>query len=189
MEINKYSDILGVVTKQAIVEGRLVLLVPGGATYNFGSRTDLMGVRLPVNSTEASAAKYLVAFAVDNREIPIYESVPENVYALRAGFSLDENVPFDATIHLTPPGNKIGQTIPSGVQALAFAGGVFTVPSGAWVYNSSLESAGSYIVAANVADDGASDAGKPKYSASAATGIVERYNSTTGALTFRTSVP
>lgn len=189
MEINKYSDIRGVVTKQAMVEGRLVLIVAGDETYNFGSRTDLPGVRLPVDSTEAALARYVVAFAVDNRETPIYQDVPDFTYALRGGFSQSENVPFSATVHLTPPGNKIGQTIPSGIPALAFGGGVFTIPSGSWIYNASATVPGASIVAANTADDSAAEAGMPKYSASATSITVERYNSTTGDLTIRTLVP
>jgi hypothetical protein len=94
----------------------------------------------------------------------------------------------NTTIHLTWPGQKEGVTIPSGYQAIAFDRGVFTVPSGAFVYSSDIETVGSYLVVANTADDGATDAGKLKYSASAtnAVAIVEHYDSDDVRLTFRT---
>ena len=190
MEINKQSDILGVITAEAIVEGRMVLLVGNqGADYNFGSRADLPGVKLPDDSTEAAKAKYVLMFAVDNRTIPIYESIPENTFALRRGWSVAENVPFSATVHLTPPGNKVGRTVPSGNPALGFGGGVFTAPSGAFIHSTDLETPGADLVVANTADDSEAEAGQLKYSATAGVAVVERYIATTGELQFRTLQP
>jgi len=185
MEIRKYQDIMGVVAAEDIVEGRMVLLTPSSDTYDFGSRTDLPGVKLPDNSTEAGEAKYVSGFAVDNRSLPIYQPVPAFTYALRQGFDQAANVPFSATVYLTHPGNMSSpQTIPSGEPALAFAGGVFTVPSGSFIYSASL-AAGAYLVAANTSDDGADSSGKLKYSATAGIGKVIQYNSTANELTFR----
>ena len=188
MEINKFSDILGVVATEDIVEGRMVFLTTHSENYDFGSRVDLPGVKLPDDSTDSAIAKYVSAFQVNNRNVPIYEPVPTFSSALRQGFDKTENVAFSTTVHLTAPGNKEGETIPSGEVCLAFAGGVFTVPSGAFVFHASL-AAGAHLVAANTADDSAGAAGKLKYSASAGIAIVERYDSTNNRLTFRTLQP
>lgn len=187
MEIRNYEHIDGVVVNEDIVEGRMVLKTtntPGG--YDFGSRTDLPGVKLPDNSTEAAQAKFLVAFAVDNRGLPIYQTTPSFDWALRqGGWDQAENVPFSATVHLTHPGNRVGQTIPSGEPALAFFRGVFTLESGAYVYNAALETPGALMNVANTADDSEADAGKLQYNASGTIAMVEQYNSSTGALTVR----
>ena len=187
MEINKMHDVIGVVTNEAIPEGRMVLLASNiTGTYDFGSRGDLPGVKLPDDSTEAGRALYTIAFSVDNRSLPVYEATPAFTYALRdGGFDQASNVPFSATVHLTHPGNKIGQTIPSGALALAYEKGVFTVPSGAYVYNASLETAGARLIVANAADDTAAEAGKLKYSASGTVAVVERFNSSNKELTYR----
>lgn len=187
MEVRNYEHIDGVVVNEDIVEGRMAFKTtnqPG--TYDFGSRGDLPGVTLPNDSTEAAQAKFLIGFAVDNRGLPIYQPTPAFDYALRTGgWDQAENVPFSATVHLTHPGNKIGQTIPSGELALAYFRGVFTVESGAYVYNAALQTPGALMDVANAADDGASEAGKLKYSASGVIAMVEQYNSDTGALTVR----
>jgi len=185
MEINKYQDITGVVTGESMVEGRMVLLVDHSQSYDYGSREDLPAVRLPNNSTEAAKARFCVTFAVDNSELPLYEPYPTIANtSLRYGFDGSENVPFDAAVHLTHPGNKIGQTIPSGALALAFGPGVFTVPSGAWVYSASVVK-GEFLAVANTADDSEADAGKLKYSGSASFAEVIEVDSDLN-LTFRT---
>lgn len=184
MEIRKYQDIMGVVTIQAMYEGRMVILCDSSETHDFGSREDLPGVRLPINSTEAAKAKYILQFASDNRSLPIYQDTPSFSYALRQGFDQDANVPFAATVYLTHPGNLVGQQIPSGVPALAYAGGVFTLPSGDFVYSASLVP-GADLVSSNTGDDGATASGKPKYSATAGIGTVIQFNSTDYELTFR----
>jgi hypothetical protein len=104
----------------------------------------------------------------------------------RGGWDQAQNVPFDAEVHLTYPGNREGVTIPSGWQALAFDRGVFTVPSGSFVYSADLESPGAPLEVLNAGDDGATEAGKLAYNASGTIAVVERYNSDTGSLTFRT---
>ena len=83
----------------------------------------------------------------------------------------------------------VGQTIPSGQVAVAHGGGVYTVPSGYYTYSANLEVPGADLLPGNTADDGASLAGKLAYSASTGVAVVERYNSSTGALTFRTLQP
>lgn len=189
MEINKMSDVLGVVATEDIPEGRMVLLTtntPG--SHNFGSRTDLPGVKLPDTSTEAAQAKFVAVFAQDNRSLPIYQTVPSFSFALRQGFDQASNVPFSATVHLTHPGNKVGMTIPSGELMLAFDRGVFTLPSGAYVYSANLEVPGAPLTVANTADDTAANAGKLKYAANGTIAMVERYDSSTGNLQVRTLV-
>ena len=189
MEIRKYVDIEGVVVTEDIVEGRMVLFTSHSWDHDFGSWSDLKGVKLPDTSAEAARAYYVLGFAVDNSLLPIYEPTPSLSYATRMGFESSANVPFTAKAYLTHPANMVGQTIPSGTLALAFAGGVFTVPSGAYIYNANLATPGTFLVVANANDDSEADAGKLKYSATAGVAIVERYNSDTNELTFRTSQP
>jgi hypothetical protein len=184
MEIRKYQDIMGVVTIEEITEGRMVLLTASSETHDFGSREDLPGVKTPDDSTEAAEAKYILTFAVDNRSLPIYQPTPSFGFALRGGFDQSANVPFAATVYLTHPGNMLSQAVPSGEPALAFAGGVFTVPSGDFIYHASL-APGAFLIAANTADDGADLAGKLKYSGTAGIGKVIQYNSSENKLTFR----
>jgi peptidoglycan hydrolase-like protein with peptidoglycan-binding domain len=184
MELNRFEDVLGVVTTDAIVEGRFVVLCGHSETYDFGSREDLPGVKVPATSEEATRAKFVLTFAVDNRPTPIMEPVPATTFGLRGGFGAAANAPFSATVYLTPPGNQEGLTIPSGTPALAFTEGTFTLPSGAYIYSSNLVVPG----AAFVIEHSGADAGKPKYTATNAVGVigfVERYDSTTGKLTVR----
>jgi len=167
MEINKYTDITGAVTAEAIPEGRMVVIVPHSQSHDYGSRVDLPAVKLPDNSTEAAQARFCVTFAVDNTVPPIYEPYPTipNT-SLRYGFDGSANVPFSATVHLTPLSMVKGLTIPSGALALAFGPGVFTVWSGEWVYSASVVP-GAYLAVTDPVTDGAEDPGKLKYSASA----------------------
>lgn len=184
MKINKYEDIRGVVVTEDIVEGRMVLLTSHSESIDFGSREDLPGVKLPDDSTEAGRARYLVTFAVDNTEPPIYEPYPQFTYALRYGFDQNANVPFNAKVRLTQPSMQENQTIPSGALALAFSRGVFTVPSGAFVYSANLVP-GAYLEVLNAADDTEAQAGKLNYTASASFAEVVKFNSAEYSLTFR----
>ena len=80
-----------------------------------------------------------------------------------------------------------GRTIPSGALALAFGPGVFTVPSGAFVYSANLEVPGTWLEAANGQDDG-TDTGKLKEDADGSAGKyaqVERFSVEDWSLTFR----
>lgn len=182
---------MGVVVVMDIAEGRMVLLTentPGG--YDFGSRTDLPGVKLPKNTTEAALAKFCVTWPVNNANaegpIKMFIPTPSFAWALRrGGWDQAANVPFAADVHLTYPGHREGVTIPSGFQALAFDRGVFTVPSGHFVYAAGLEVPGAPLEVLNIDDDGAS-AGMLAYNASGTIAVVERFNLTEFSLTFRT---
>jgi len=186
MEINKYTDIVGVVATEAIVEGRMVVITNAGASHDFGSRTDLPGIKLPANSTDAAKAKFVSAFALDNRQTPLL-TYPSNTYALRrGGWDQDAQTPFNTDVYVTHPGNmSTPQTIPSGELALALDRGVFTVTSGNFVYSADL-TPGANLSVCNTEDDGADDSGKLQYDASGTIGTVEYFDSTNFTLTFRT---
>jgi hypothetical protein len=188
MEINKYREIVGVVTTEAIPEGRMVTMAASSETHNYGSREDLPGVKLPDTQAEAARAHYVVAFAVDNTKPPIYEPMPAFSWALREGWDQAANVPFDAKVHMTQPSMTLGQTIPSGSLALAFGPGVYTVQSGSFVYSADIEVPGAWLEVANDAEDSAADAGKLMVDADGSEGKfaqVERFDSSDGSLTFR----
>jgi len=191
MEINKFTDIMGVVVTHDIPEGRMVALTSHSFDHNFGSRVDLPGVRLPVGSTEAGRAKYCVTWPVTNAQahgpIALFIPQPSFPYSLRpGGWDQPANVPFSTEVHLTYPGHKHGVTIPSGFLALAFDRGVFTVPSGHFVYSSDLEVPGAPLEVLNVADDTLADAGKLAYNSAGTIAVVERYYPDENKLTFRT---
>lgn len=187
MEINRFEDVLGVKTQEAIVEGRFVALTEqavNGLILNVDD--DLPGARLPVNAEDAKRAKYCLAFAQDNRPAPIVD-YPGVDYDFRGGFVNSNSGPLSLTMYLTHPGNQEGMTVGSGVKALAFTEATVTLPSGAYVYSADLVKPGAAWIVANVADD-TTDAGKPKYLAADAVGragIVETYDSDTGRLTLR----
>lgn len=187
MEVRKYTDIVGGVATQDIVEGRMVLLVPQSTSYNFGSREDLPGFKLPSNTTEAAQAKFVSAFALDNRPLPLVDSYPSYPWALRmGGFDQTRNTPFTATMRMTYPANDSEpQTIASGSLMLGFDDGVFTVTSGNFIYNANL-APGAHLVVADATTDGAANAGKLKYSASPGIAVVEEFDADNMVLTFRT---
>jgi hypothetical protein len=190
MEINKYTDIIGVVVTSDIVEGRMVLITSQGSSHDFGSRADLMGVKLPGDGTEALLAKYIVTWPVNNAQvtddIKMLVPMPGYNWSLRRGaWDQTGNVPFTSAVYLTYPGNQNGVTIPSGYLALAFDRGVFTVPSGGFVFSANIMAAGAPLEVLNTADDTTS-AGKLSYNAAGTIAIVERFNSDDGSLTFRT---
>jgi len=190
MEINKYSDIVGVVLVKDTPEGRMVCLTPNTvAAHDFGSRSDLPGAKAPENAAEALRSWYVVTWTVPEQSMPLYIPTPSLAFSLRhGGFDQGGNLPFNPTaVHLTWPGQKEQVTIPSGTPALAFGGGVFTAPSGSFTYNANL-AVGAYLTvsAANDASDG-----MLQYSASAtgAVAVVERFDLTDMKLTFRTLQP
>ena len=188
MEINKMQDVIGVVATEDIVEGRMVLLTSSSETYNFGSREDLPGIKLPADSTEALEAFYVSGFALDNRPVPLYVPMPSVTFSLRQGFGASSNVPFSTDVYLSHRSNLIGATIPSGELALAYAGGVFTVTSGHFEASADL-TPGAKLEVLNAADDTAAKAGKLNYSATGTIARVEKYDSTNLKLTFRTYQP
>jgi len=189
MELNHYGDIvMPVITQEDIVEGRFVLLSGYGTDYDYGSRTDLPGVRLPDTEDEAALARYMLKFAQDNRGLPIYDPNPSFSWALRYGWDQDENAPFEADVYITHPGVQEGRTIPSGSGAVAYGEStIATLESGAFVYDASL-APGVILEIANTADDGAADAGKPMVGTTHPIAQVIRYDSTNNKLTFRVIV-
>jgi hypothetical protein len=196
MEINKYTDIMGVVTTEQITEGRMVLLTSNpyaGSGTMFGSRKDLPGVKLPDTAAEAAVAKYCITWPVSNewfskREgISLVLPMPSFDWALRrGGWDQSANTPISSsTMYLTYPGHQESVVIPSGYLALAFDRGVFTVPSGQFSYSASLVP-GAPLEVLNAADDTADEAGKLAYKSDGTIAVVERYDAETGSLTFRT---
>lgn len=189
MEINRFDDVLGVKTQQAIVEGRFVSLCAqtiSGLYMNIDA--DLPGVRLPVDAEDARRAKFCVTFAVDNRETPIVD-YPNTSYDFRGGWVNSTQGPLTGvTMWLTPPGNQEGQTIPSGYKALAFTEATVTLPSGHYVDSADIRVPGAAIVVSNVADHGAGVAGMPRYAAAMAAGVIgftQTYDAHDGRLTVR----
>ena len=72
MEINRFEDVIGVVTQADTVEGRFIVLTSnsfGGLFINVDA--DLPGAKVPATAEEAKRAKFCLAWAVDNRESPI----------------------------------------------------------------------------------------------------------------------
>lgn len=185
MEINRYDDIMGVVTSEAIPEGRMVLMTSHSQDHDFGSRTDLPAVKLPDTSTEAARARFCITWSVDNAVPPLYEPYPTFSYALRQGFDQAANVPFTAKVRLTQPSMQEGEEIPASALALAFGPGVYTVPSGCYVYSANFATPGTFLAVCDTSTEDAATAGKLKYSASATFADVIKYDSTTGNLTFR----
>lgn len=192
MEINKYTDIIGVIACGDVVEGRMVILTSHSSSYDFGSRSDLFGARVPANPAEAAKAKYIITWPVSNSQvtddIKMLVPMPSYNWSLRPGaFDQTGNVPFTSKIYLTYPGNQNGVVIPSGYQALAFDRGVFTVPSGGFTFSASIMAAGAPLRVKDVATDTLAEAGKLVYdAASGIFAVVERFNSDDGSLTFRT---
>lgn len=192
MEINKYTDIVGVIACGDVVEGRMVILTSHSSSYDFGSRADLYGARVPASFAEALKAKYIISWPVTNSrvtdDVRMIVPMPAYNWSLRqGGWDQAGNVPFTGKIYLTYPGNQNGVTIPSGYQALAFDKGVFTVQSGGFAFSASIMAAGAPLRVKDVATDGLAEAGKLVYdNASGIIAIVERFNSEDGSLTFRT---
>ena len=191
MEINKFTDIRGVIANEDIVEGRFCIIAANAFTdgHNFGSRLDLPGVALPSSAAESALAKFAVTWRVPDQSLPMYIPEPSVPWSLRRGFDRTANLPLTGTtIHLTWPGQKHGQNIPSGSLCLAFAGGVFTFPSGHYVGSASIQVPGAPVsVVSSVGVAG--NAGKPYYSTSGVIGYVERFDSSNADLEVRTLVP
>jgi hypothetical protein len=185
-ELNRFEEVLGGVVQADTVEGRFVILVTNamGGTF-MNTDADLPGLRVPSSAEEAKRAKYMLMWAVDNRQAPLVMSYPSTSFAFRGGFGVHgQQGPIAPTMWLTHPGNQEGTTIPSGYKALGYTDGTFTLPSGAYVDSSDIKVPG----AALVIEYSGADAGKPKYLAAAAEGkigVVEAYDSATGRLTIR----
>lgn len=193
MEINRFEEVLGGITQADTVEGRFVILVANvhlGTYINLND--DLPGLRVPATAEEAKRAKYVLAWAVDNRTPPIVNYEREFAAPLfdeRGGWASAAGTnPRAVNMWFSQPGHQEGTTIPSGYKALGYTDGTFTFPSGAYVYSADIIVPGAAIIIADEASDGAADAGKPKYVAVAAegkVGVTETYDSATGRLTIR----
>lgn len=189
MEVNHYGDtIIGAVAVEDLPEGRMVLMTSHSYNVDFGSQVDLPGAELADDATEAARSRYVVAFAEDNRSLPIYQPTPSMTYALRGGWDQPSNVPFAVdNVYLTHPNNLLGQIIPSGNLIKLYGEGIYTVPSGAYMYNVLMETPGCQLSVASTAVDGADNAGKLKY-LDGVTGIVAevyQLDTVTGNLTFK----
>ena len=189
MEINGFDQVIGVVAQEDIVEGRFVVLTSnasGGTIMNVDA--DVPGAKLPDTAEEAKRAKFCLTFAVDNRTAPIVD-YPQTTFDFRGGFVNAQAGPLTGVkMWLTHPGNQESQTVPSGYKALAFTEGTFTIPSGQYIYDAGLETPGAAVMIADAASDGADEAGKPKYTATMAVGVigfVQIYDEATGDLTIR----
>ena len=193
MEISRFDDVLGGVSTEDIPEGRFIFLTTHSETYDFGSREDLVGFKLPDTPDQAHRAKFCITWPVTNLKTPIVQQqlVPETpfAFALRdGGFDQTANVPFDTTVYLTYPGYTEGEILPSGCLALGFTEATVTLPYGDYVYDANIIVKGAAFEIADTASDGAASAGMPKYAAAMAVGVigfVERFDTSTGALTLR----
>jgi len=192
MEINSFQQVLGVMPTEDIVEGRFVLLTHHHFDQDFGSEVDLPGVKLPDTHDEATKARFILTWKVDNRATPFVVTAPHQSpdWSERGGWSsTDGEGPIDVEVYLTPPGNQNCLTIPSGVSSLAYTEGTFTVYSGCYIDSADIRIIGANICIADTATDGAAYAGMPKYHAENDANVIaetREYDSTTGALTIRT---
>jgi len=187
MEINRFEDVIGVVPTADVVEGRFGLTTSHSWTSDFGSKEDVLGFKVPSTAAEASAARWCITWAPDNQPVPFYETLPtlDNTFATRGGWSKGANLPLSATIYMTHHGSgPESQTIPSGFTSIAYSEGVFTLPSGSFVYGANIINAGANVV---VSYSGA-DAGKLEYQAGydiRVIGNVVEYDATANKLTVR----
>jgi hypothetical protein len=189
LEINRFDNVRGVIAMEDVVEGRFIVIVPNTFTNDFGSEADLVGARTPDTADEGKRARYVITWPVSNGQTPIYQPTPSFPFALRqGGWDQAVQTPFDTKVYLTYPGYTEGETIPSGNMALAFTEGTFTIPSGGYVYSSNIIVQGAALVVCDATSDGAPAAGKLKYSATMAFGVIgftEKYDAATGKLTVR----
>lgn len=191
MEINKLNDNFGVVSTEAIREGRFVRLVPHSEDHNWGSLTDLPGIALPADATEARQARYLAGHAVEQRPTPFWEPQPSvGQGTQRDGWSAPVPGPHSVAVYLTPPGNQKSMTILEGKTAIAWGQGEYTLWSGDFVPNSGLVP-GAYVEALNANDDGPDMAGVANLTATLAdaVAIVVRYDEDAQTLSVRTFNP
>ena len=189
MEINRFEDVIGVVAQEDVVEGRFVIMIANAMGVDFMNvDDDLPGARVPATAEEAKRAKFCITWAVDNRQAPIID-YPKAAFDFRGGWVNSTAGPLTGVkMWLSHPGNQESQTIPSGYKALGYTEGTFTLPSGQYIDSDEIKVPGAAIIVANTADDTAAEAGKPKYTATMAVGVIgftEDYQTDTGRLTIR----
>lgn len=181
----------GALAVEDMPEGRCVILTSHTWNNDFGSNTDLPGVKLPDNDAEAQKAHKIVTWIAPDRVVGpgnLYITpTPSVPFALRGGFDRAANVPLnDVDIRLTWPGNQESQVIPSGMQVLLLGdGAIVTIPSGQYVYNVALRTPGARLEALNEGDDTLANAGKLAYTANGTIAEVVRFYSDTAKLTVR----
>ncbi len=141
MEINKINgDILGVMAANTIYPGRMVVLLAHSFSNDFGSQTDLPGVRHPQTAEEGKRARHMAGWMVDNRQPPYYVSMPSYSFSMRTGgFGGAANVPFTSVVWLTWPGMQKDVAIPSGLAMLAYGAGTYTVWSGSYIGSAAIK--------------------------------------------------
>ena len=199
VEIRKFTDIIGVILAEDVVDGRICLLTAPPASigpYNvYGLREDTPGVRLPTSAAESYRARYVVKWAKDNRPTPLIYPMPYYSWIVRnQGFEANQaypsgrNLPMtDKTVYLMHPQVQEGLTIPSGELGLAYAAGVFTFYSGEFVDSDEIHVIDA-LVGVEYTAAGA-DQGKPQYDANGEFGKVEFYDADNFTVTVRTLVP
>lgn len=170
-ELNHIEEVLACVVLQDTPEGRFGLLTTHGVDYDFGSRADLPGFKLPATAAEAARARFMVNWSYTNQQMPMYLPEPAMPFALRQGFGTSDNTPFTATVYVTPPSVQGGVVIPSGVTALAFGAGIYTLDSSGYINDANLLP-GAAIKVADAATDGASNAGKLKYASTVDSSVI-----------------
>lgn len=187
MEINKViGDIVGVIAKEDLPEGRMVVFTSHTYDVDFGSQTDLPGAALPADADSGKRARHIVTWAVDNRKPPYFVPMPAYSWALRRGFGSAANVPFSASVWLTWPGMQKGQTIPSGFTCLAYGAGTYTVPSGNYIYSAGIKTPGALLSVSYAAATKGELQLAATFDADVVVAKVIEYESTTGDLTFTT---
>lgn len=185
-QVNQHSEaIIGAVAKQAITHGRMVKLAANSTSYDFGGRQDLPGALMPTSAAEAALSKYVCVFADDNRSLPVYEPGGAYTFALRQMFDQETNSPLTSqTVYpVHPKDYEVAQVIPSGAVCKLYREGIFTVPSGGFVYSSTLETPDATLSVNATA--GGADQGKLYYSASNVVAKVVKFDTADASLTFR----
>lgn len=190
MEINRFEDVIGLIPQADTVEGRFVVLAANAMTGTFiNINDDLPGAHVPATAEEAKRAKFVLAWAVDNRQAPIVNYPAAPTFDFRGGWVNATSGPLTSlTMWLTHPGNQEGTTVPSGYKALGYTEGTFTFASGEYVESDEIKVPGAAIIVADTSTDTAAEAGKPKYTATMAAGVIgftETFDTATNRLTIR----
>lgn len=159
MQVNKYLDIFGGVTKENIPSGRMVRLVSTKAESWGGQGEGTYGVMLPKSADEAKTARFCIDWTPTNMSAPYFSTIPQEEWALRGGWDKDANTPFATVYSQTYWGDYEDYVIPSGTLVRIFnQGAVLTVASGQFIPDNLVQ--GCFL---QVEHSGA-DAGKLKYS-------------------------
>jgi hypothetical protein len=167
----------GAIAQSDMVEGRCVLMTTNNWSADFGSRTDVPGVKLPSTDAEGLLARYIVSFTPPDRRIDpgnlYFIPQPSLNFALRGGFDQASNLPMTSTtVRDIWMGEQENVTIPSGMNVLLYGdGAVVTLPSGQYIYNANLHTPGSHLEVLGA------NAGKLSYSATGTIAEVLEYTS------------